>query len=138
MCKVLDVSSSGYYVWRGRPPSKREMANRELTRQIKEVFDESDETYGSPRIYRVLRALGLMCSKNRVARLMRVEDLRAKQTRRFRATTKRNKAHRAAPNRLKRDFSADRPDQKWLADGRPFGRLVNISLDMAHHQGWVS
>jgi putative transposase len=116
MCKVLDVSPSGYYAWRGRPPSKREMANRALTEKIKEVFRGSDETYGSPRIYRVLRALGLMCSQNRVARLMRVEGLRAKQTRRFRATTKRNKSHRAAPNRLNRDFSAERPDQKWLAD----------------------
>jgi transposase InsO family protein len=116
MCKVLEVSSSGYYAWRGRPPSKREMANRELTAEIKKAFDGSGEIYGSPRIYQVMRKLGLMCSENRVARLMRGADLRAKQSRRFRATTKRNKAHRAAPNRLKRDFSADRLDQKWLAD----------------------
>jgi transposase InsO family protein len=116
MCKVLEVSPSGYYAWRDRPPSAREMANRELTEEIKVAFEESGETYGSPRIYQVMRKLGLMCSKNRVARLMRAEGLRAKQTRRLRATTKRNKAHRAAPNRLKRDFSADRPNQKWLAD----------------------
>ena len=116
MCEVLEVSSSGYYAWRGRPPSKREMANQELTVEIKKAFDASDEIYGSPRIYQVMRKLGLMCSENRVARLMRGADLRAKQSRRFRTTTKRNKAHRAAPNRLKRDFSADRVDQKWLAD----------------------
>ena len=116
MCEVLEVSSSGYYAWRGRPPSKREMANQELTVEIKKAFDASDEIYGSPRIYQVMRKLGLMCSENRVARLMRGVDLRAKQSRRFRTTTKRNKAHRAAPNRLKRDFSADRVDQKWLAD----------------------
>jgi len=116
MCKVLAVSSSGYYAWRGRPASKREMANRALTEKIKEAFKESDETYGSPRIYQVMRKLGLMCSRNRVARLMRAEGLRAKQTRRRRATTKRNKSHRAAPNRLNRDFSAERPNEKWLAD----------------------
>jgi putative transposase len=116
MCKVLVVSPSGYYAWCGRPPSKREMANRELTEKIKEAFEESDETYGSPRIYQVMRKLGLMCSKNRVARLMHAEGLRAKQSRLFRATTKRNKAHRAAPNRLNRDFIAERPNQKWLAD----------------------
>lgn len=116
MCKVLGVSVSGYYAWRGRPPSKREMANRELTEEIKKAFKESGETYGSPRIYQVLRKLGLMCSKNRVARLMRAADLCAKQTRRFRATTKRNKADRAAPNRLNRDFRAERPNQKWLGD----------------------
>ena len=116
MCKVLDVSPSGYYAWRGRPPSAREMANRELTQRIKEAFEESGETYGSPRIHQVMRKLGLMCSRNRVARLMRAEGLRAKQSRRFRVTTKRNKAHRAAPNRLKQDFSVERPNQKWLAD----------------------
>ena len=116
MCEVLVVSPSGYYVWRGRPPSKRELANRKLTARIKEAFDGSEETYGSPRIYQVMRRLGLMCSENRVARLMRAADLCAKQNQRFRATTKRNKSHRAAPNRLKRDFSADRLDQKWLAD----------------------
>ena len=116
MCKVLEVSTSGYYAWRGRPPSKREMANRELTKEIRAAFEESGETYGSPRIYQVMRNRGLMCSENRVARLMALEGLQAKQTRRFRTTTRRNKAHRAAPNLLKRDFTADRPNQKWLAD----------------------
>lgn len=116
MCKELEVSPSGYYAWRGRPPSKREMANQELTAKIKQAFEDSGGVYGSPRIYQVMRKLGLMCSKNRVARLMRAAGLRAKRSRRFRATTKRNKSHRPAPNRLKRDFSAQRPNQKWLAD----------------------
>jgi putative transposase len=116
MCKVLAVSPSGYYAWRGRPPSKREMANQELTAKIKKAFEESGETYGSPRIYQVMRKHGLLCGKNRVARLMSLAGLRAKQTRRFRATTKRNKADLAAPNLLNRDFVAERPNQKWLAD----------------------
>jgi putative transposase len=116
MCKALEVSTSGYYAWRGRPPSEREMANRELTAKIKEVFEESGETYGSPRIYQVMRKLGLIGSKNRVARLMRLAGLKAKQTRRRRSTTKRNKSHRAAPNRLKRDFSAAGLNRKWVAD----------------------
>ena len=116
MCEVLDVSPSGYYAWRGRPPSKREMANQALTAKIKKVFEEEDERYGSPRIYEVMRNLGLMCSQNRVARLMRAAGLRGKQRGRYKGTTKRNKAHRAAPNRLKGDFSADRLNQTWLAD----------------------
>lgn len=116
MCKVLEVSPSGYYAWRGRPPSKREMANRELTVNIKIAFQESEEAYGSPRIYEVMRAHGLMCSRNRVARLMKLEGLQAKQTRQFKATTKRNKSHKAAPNLLKRDFTTNRPNQKWLTD----------------------
>jgi putative transposase len=116
MCKVLEVSTSGYYAWRGRPPSEREMANRALTAKIKEEFEKSGETYGSPRIYRVMRKLGLLCSQNRVARLMHAAGLKAKQTRRYKSTTKRNKADRAAPNILKRDFSADAPNRKWVAD----------------------
>jgi putative transposase len=116
MCKMLNISRSGYYTWRTRPLSEREMANQELLEQIKKVHRESDKTYGSPRIYHALLALGRKCSVNRVARLMRRNGIQAKQKRRFRATTKRNKAHPVAPNRLKRDFTADQPDQKWLTD----------------------
>jgi len=116
MCKMLAVSPSGYYAWRSRPPSAREMANRELKATIRKVLDESGGTYGSPRIYQVMRKLRLLCSRNRVARLMRAEGLRAKQARRFRSTTKRDQSQRPASNLLQRDFEADRPDQKWLAD----------------------
>ncbi len=58
----------------------------------------------------------MICSENRVARLMRLRGLKAKQSKRFKTTTKRNKAHSAAPNLLRRDFETNRPDQKWLAD----------------------
>ena len=116
MCKALNVSPSGYYAWRKRPVSAREMANQDLMDKIEAVFEASEETYGSPRVYRALKAQGVACSENRVARLMRLRGLKPKQVRRFRATTKRNKAHRAAPNRLGRDFAADEPDQIWLAD----------------------
>ena len=115
-CKVLDVSSSGYYAWRERPVSAREMANRELVEKIKVVHAESREAYGSPRIYQELKAQGVACSENRVARLMRLYHIRAKQTRCYKVTTKRNEAHPVAPNVLRRDFAADRPNQKWLAD----------------------
>ena len=116
MCKVLNVSPSGYYAWRKRPVSAREMANQDLMDKIEAVFEGSEQTYGSPRVYRALKAQGVACSENRVARLMRLRGLKPKRVRRFRATTKRNKAHRAAPNRLKRDFVADQPNLKWLAD----------------------
>jgi len=116
MCKVLEVSPCGYYAWRGRPPSAREMANQELLEKIEAVFEESGETYGSPRVYRALRRQGVACSENRVARLMRLRGLKAKQTKRYRTTTRRNRAHPVAPNLLQRDFVAQRPNQKWLAD----------------------
>jgi transposase InsO family protein len=92
------------------------MANQELGQKIKAVYDNNHQTYGSPRVCRELRAEGTMCSKNRVARLMRLAGLRAKQSQRCRSTTKRGKAHPVAPNRLQRDFRASRPDHKWLSD----------------------
>jgi len=116
MCEALKVSPSGYYAWRGRPPSAREMATRELFQKIKEVFRESKETYGSPRVYQQLKKQNVECSENRIARLMRLQGLKAKQTRRFRSTTKRDKSHPVAPNLLQRDFETQRPNEKWLAD----------------------
>ncbi len=116
MCGMLGVSSSGYYAWCKRPPSKREMANRELYKKIKVVYNENHKVYGSPRIYRALKKQGVVCSENRVARLMRLRGLRAQHTKRFKSTTKRNKAHPVAPNLLNRNFEAERPNQKWLTD----------------------
>ena len=116
MGKMLNVSPSGYYAWCKRPPSKREMANQDLYQMIRVVYNEARGVYGSPRVYRELKDQGVVCSENRVARLMRLRGLKAKQAKRFKATTKRNKAHPIAPNLLRRDFQTDRPDQKWLAD----------------------
>lgn len=116
MCKVLGVSRSGYYAWRDRPPSQREMANRALYQQIKAVYDESDGSYGSPRIYKALKKQGVRCSENRVARLMRLRGLKAHQAKQPHTTTKRNTADPVAPNVLDRDFEAERPNQKWLTD----------------------
>jgi transposase InsO family protein len=116
MCGVLGVSRSGYYAWRGRSPSKREMANRELYKKIKSVYDESHGIYGSPRVYQELKRQGVACSENRVARLMRLHDLQARQTKTYKVTTKRNKADPVAPNVLQRNFEAKRTNEKWVAD----------------------
>jgi transposase InsO family protein len=92
------------------------MANQELTKQIETVYEESYGTYGSPRIYQELKVQGVACSENRIARLMRLRDLQAKQTKRYKATTKRNKRHPVAPNLLKQDFTVEHPDRIWLGD----------------------
>jgi hypothetical protein len=63
MCKTLAVSPTGYYAWRNQPPSTREVANRELKATIRRVSDDSHQTYGSPRIYQVMRKMGLLCSR---------------------------------------------------------------------------
>jgi len=116
MCTALNVSPSGYYAWRKRPPSAREMANQALFKDIETVYNDNNGLYGSPRIHAELKAQGKRCGQNRVARLMRLRHLRARQVRRYKVTTQRDKRHPVAPNLLKRDFVADRPNQKWLSD----------------------
>ncbi len=116
MCEGLDVSPSGYYAWRTRPPSTREMANQELLKEIEAVFEDSKETYGSPRVSRKLKRQGAKCSENRIARLMRLRDLKAKQTRCFKSTTKRNRSYPVAPNLLQRNFATKKPNEIWLTD----------------------
>jgi putative transposase len=116
MCQVLAVSRSGYYAWRRRTPSAREMANQALGDQITEVYEQSHKTYGSPRIFQALQRQGVACSENRVARLMRQLDLQAQQTRTYKSTTRRNTADPVAPNLLLRDFTTARPNEVWLSD----------------------
>jgi len=116
MCQVLEVSHSGYYAWRNRPVSQREMANQKLMQQIEAVFHASQSTYGSPRVTRELKRQGITCSKNRVARLMRLHGLRAKQSKRYHSTTRRHPSRPVAPNHLDRDFSATAPNKKWVTD----------------------
>ncbi len=90
MCNELNVSSSGYYAWRTRPASAREMANQVLYKKIETVYNENHKVYGSPRIYRELKEQGVACSENRIARLMRLRYLKAKQSKRFKSTTKKD------------------------------------------------
>ena len=117
MCRVLQVSRSGYYAWRRRPVSGREMANQKLTQQIEAIHQQSRQTYGSPRIQAELADQGVKCGPNRVARLMQEAELQAKQSRQFKVTTT-DSAHNypVAPNLLARNFQANRANEKWLAD----------------------
>jgi transposase InsO family protein len=117
MCKVLRVSSSGYYDWLKRPPSERQQANEQLLKTIQREYEASRQTYGSPRLHAVLRQQGQRVGRKRVARLMRSAGLVAKGPWRQRPrTTQRAPAAVAAPNLLGQDFTASRPNEKWLAD----------------------
>jgi putative transposase len=115
MCRVLAVSPSGYYAWRKRPPSRREMADQLLFEAIRAAYEANHGIYGSTRIYQEVKDQ-VACSEKRVARLMKEDGLRAKQTWRHKRTTKANPAHPAAPNLLAGDFEATQPDRKWTAD----------------------
>lgn len=115
MCDLLHVSRSGYYAWRQRPVSQREMANQQRLAKIKATYAAHHGRYGSPRIYAEIKD-EIPCSLNRVARLMRQHGMRAKQTKRYKKTTQQNENHKFAPNHLGQDFSASRPAEKWCGD----------------------
>jgi putative transposase len=116
MTKVLTVSTSGYYQFRKGIPSSHEKEDERLLTMIKKIYDESRQTYGSPRVHAELQAQGEQCSRKRVARLMRAAGLMAKMEKRFKVTTKVNKKAKAAPNLLQQDFSAALPNKKWVSD----------------------
>ena len=87
LCKVLDVSPSGYFAWKNRPASARQREDLVLLAHVRSAFTLSHETYGSPRMTHELREQGLAAGRRRVARLMRENGLKARQPRRFRRTT---------------------------------------------------
>lgn len=116
LCKVLGVSPSGYYAWQTRPVSQQVQANEKLLVQIRAIHNRSRKTYGSPRVQAELTADGFRVGKNRVARLMRVENLRGQRKQKQPRTTNSQHSHPVAPNHLNREFHAIRPNEKWLAD----------------------
>jgi len=116
MCRVLEVSSSGYYAWRKRQPSKRTQADQQLRQQIHEIHAKSKGTYGAPRIHAELADEGILVGRKRVARLMRAENLRGVSRRKVLHTTQRKPGARPAPDLVQRDFTANAPNQLWVAD----------------------
>ncbi len=127
MCRLLNVSRSGYYAWRTRPESARVKRDRELIPQIKRIYAQSKGVYGSPKIHAELIDEGYRVGRHKVAQLMRLERLRGCPKRRFRVTTQRDPAHAVAKNLLKQNFSTDAPNQRWVAD------ITYLST----HQGWL-
>ena len=116
MCRLLEVRRSTYYAWRKRPESRRTKEDRRLVIEIELSHKASDRTYGSPRVHEDLQEQGIRCGRKRVARLMRENGIRAKQARRFKATTDSDHNDPVAPNLLDREFHVDVPDRVWVAD----------------------
>jgi len=116
MCEVLEVSRSGYYSWLNRPESKRANENRKLLSAMRIAFSSSRQTYGSPRLTVELNEAGVPCSRNRVAKLMRTNGIRAVGKRKYRATTYSKHGLPVAENLLDRNFTIDRPNAVWLSD----------------------
>jgi len=117
MCHVLGVSPSGYYAWRKRRPSRRALEDAVLTERIRMIHTASDSTYGSPNIHAELRDEGTRVGCKRVARLMQAAHIRGVSRRRgYVVTTQRDPKRPAAPDLVRRQFTAGGANQLWVAD----------------------
>lgn len=124
---MMEVSRSGYYAWIKRPESSRKIQDRELVKEIRKVHKISRGTYGSPRITRALKKKGIVCGKNRTARLMHDNGITGKTKRKYKATTNSKHNYPVAENLINQNFNIDRPNQIWAAD------ITYIPTD----EGWL-
>ena len=116
MCRLLEVSASGYYAWRKRSASARSRSDAVLTERIRAIHDRSRGTYGMPRVHAELMADGLHVGRKRVARLMRLAAVAGISRRKWPRTTQRARDARPAPDLVERNFAAEGPDRLWVAD----------------------
>jgi transposase InsO family protein len=116
LCRLLAVTRQGYYAFAKRPLSSRLQEERSIRERLRVLHTESDGTYGSPRMLRALQSEGIRVGKRRIERALRSMGLRGRQRRRWRVTTRANPAHPVVDNALARDFTASRPDEKWVTD----------------------
>jgi transposase InsO family protein len=123
----LDVSPSGYHDWLDRPESERSRKNRALTEKIKHYHFQSNKIYGSPKIHKDLMDEGETCSVKRVARLMKVADIKSKMARKFVVTTDSKNTLKGAPDLLQRRFRVEAHDKAWVSD----------TTFIATREGWL-
>jgi putative transposase len=116
LCRVLKVSRGGYYAWRARKPSRRDLEDERLRPRVAEAFQTGRGTYGSPRVLAELVDQGFEIGRRRVARLMRDMGLQGVSPRKFRVTTNSNHVHPIAENVLAQNFEAMGPNEKWTTD----------------------
>lgn len=116
MCRVLEVSPSGYYAWRNRSSSLRSVTDAALTERIKAIHRGAGETYGAPRIHAALRDEGWCVGRKRVARLMSAAALQGITRRKGTFTTERDQGRRGEPDLVERDFTADAPNELYVSD----------------------
>jgi putative transposase len=124
---MLQVSVSGYYEWVHRPESERSRGNRKLLEDIRIVHKKSRKTYGVNRVHAALKRKGKLCSRNRVARLMRDNGIQSKRRRKFKAATNSKHNYPVAPNLLDRNFTVEALNKVWVND------ITYIPTD----EGWL-
>ena len=135
LCRVLGVSTSGFYAWKTREQSAHDQADEALKVHVHEVHQRGRGVYGSPRVHRGLQKKGIRVSRKRVVRLMQEEGLVGRPRRRFKHTTDSSHAMPVAENILARDFTAAAPNQRWVGDTTelvtPEGKLyLAVILDL--------
>ena len=116
MCRIYDVSLSGYYAWQGRPPSRRAQEDARLEVEIKAAHQRTRETYGAERLHEDLADNGVNTTVHRVKRLRKKLGIRCKQKRKFKVTTDSSHSMPVAPNLLDQKFTASIPNQIWVSD----------------------
>lgn len=127
MCRVLEVSVSGFYAWRTRPLCARKREDGELAQRIEEAFEQNRQVYGSPRLHAELQAQGIRCGRKRIVRLMHELEISARRSSRRVVTTRSDPDAHVAPNLLQRDFRAQEMNCKWVTD----------VTYVATQQGWL-
>ena len=144
LCAVLKVSRAGFYAWRARAPSARQVEDDKLRVLVREAHLRGRRTYGSPRVHLALRRQDIQVSRKRVIRLMQAEGLVARARRRYRCTTMSDHEQPVAANLLGREFNAERPNQRWIGDTTelvtPGGRLflaAILDLYSRYCVGWA-
>lgn len=116
MCRVLEVSRSGFYDWEERRPSDRQVRDARLLELIEAIHEQSRRTYGAPRIHAELKYSGVKCGRKRVARLMRCRGIQGVHRRKRGRTTQRDESASPAPDLVDRKFVVDEPNRLWFAD----------------------
>ena len=117
LCKLLNVSRSGFYSWQRRGLSATGRRRQQLTEQIQEIHQTSPRIFGSPKIHEELKARGVACNRKTIAKCMKTAGIRSKVLRPFRVrTTNSNHSHPIAKNLLNRNFQRSRKDEVWLKD----------------------
>ncbi len=116
MCKLLSVSRAGFYAWKKRGESRHQREDKAFMLSIKESFEASRQTYGYRRVYADLKERNIACGRDRVARLMRENHLHPKMRKRFKVTTDSRHNQPVADNRLARQFTPTRVNERWTSD----------------------
>src|SRR5262245_66517937 len=116
MCRVLGLSTSGYYAWKQRAPCARSRGNAWLLERIRVIHERSGGTYGAPRVHAQLNQGGVAVGYHRVARLMREAGLRGVSRRGWVWTTQRDRNARPAADVVQREFRAEAPGELWVGE----------------------